>query len=113
MITEQDLLSAIKACEGDRNPNASTAMKLAAYYTIQDRLYGSGVSAPIDRGYSNAAPPDSGNGTIDYSSDTEFGAAVSGKPVDGVFGIMDDLMLILSTSQPRVFRRVIADIQDL
>ena len=38
MITEQDLLSAIAECQGERNPNANTCIKLAAYYTILDNI---------------------------------------------------------------------------
>ena len=34
MITEQDLLEAIAECQGQRNPNANTCIKLAAYYII-------------------------------------------------------------------------------
>ena len=38
MITEKDLLEAIAECQGERNPNANTCIKLAAYYTILDHL---------------------------------------------------------------------------
>ena len=40
MITEQDLREAIAECQGQRNPNANTCIKLAAFLTIQRELYG-------------------------------------------------------------------------
>ena len=40
MITEKDLQEAIAECIGQRNPNANTAIKLAAFYTIKRELYG-------------------------------------------------------------------------
>ena len=39
MITEQDLQAAIAECEGVRNPTSNTCLKLAAYYTIKDKMY--------------------------------------------------------------------------
>ena len=39
MITENDLQEAIAECEGVRNPTANTCLKLAAFYTIKDKLY--------------------------------------------------------------------------
>ena len=39
MITEKDLRAAIAECQGARNPNASTCIKLAAFYTILNNLY--------------------------------------------------------------------------
>ena len=38
MITEQDLREAIAECQGQRNPNANTCIKLAAYYTILQNM---------------------------------------------------------------------------
>lgn len=39
MITEQDLAEAIAECEGQRNPNANTCLKLAAFYIIRDKMF--------------------------------------------------------------------------
>ena len=39
MITEQDLRQAIAECQGERNPDARTCIKLAAYLTIKEHLY--------------------------------------------------------------------------
>ena len=40
MITEKDLQEAIAECEGQRNPNANTCIKLAAFYTIRQHMFG-------------------------------------------------------------------------
>ena len=40
MITEKDLQEAIAECQGQRNPNANTCIKLAAYLTIQKEMFG-------------------------------------------------------------------------
>ena len=39
MITEHDLQAAIAECQGKRNPDASTCIKLAAFYTIRNHLF--------------------------------------------------------------------------
>ena len=115
MITEQELKSAIKECEGQRSPNASTALKLAAFYTIKNELYPTKQeNAPvINTGYSFAPPSDPVDSTIDYNSGTEFGAAVNGQLTIPVMEIIDDLMTVLHSAQPRVYRRILEQIQDL
>lgn len=39
MITEHDLAEAIAECEGQRNPTANTCLRLAAFYTIRDKMF--------------------------------------------------------------------------
>lgn len=102
MITLQDLDTAIKACEGQQNPSANTALKLAAYYTIKNELYPTGQ--PDTRGYSYALPVTE---TIGYSSDTDFGQAVNGKDTTQVMAVIDDLMSVLQSAQPRLHRRIV------
>lgn len=114
MITLQDLESAIKECEGQRNPNSSTALKLAAYYTIKNELYPSTENPPmIPGGYSYAPPPVGESSVIDYDSDTDFGKAVEGKETTPVMAIMDDLMTLLQSAQPRLHRRIVREIENL
>ena len=114
MIRLEDLEEAIKECEGQRSPNANTALKLAAYYTIKNELYPSAEQPrTIDSGYSYAAPPVEERSTIDYDSDTEFGAVVNGKETTPVMAILDDLMTVLQSAQPRLHRRIIEKIAEL
>lgn len=100
MITENDLRQAIAECQGERNPNANTCIKLAAFYTIQDHMNG----VP-DSSASYAAPPESQPFEgITYYSKSDFSQAVRGKDVDSVLGIVDDLMSTLQAVCPRLYR---------
>lgn len=100
MITENDLRQAIAECQGERNPNANTCIKLAAYYTIQDHLFGK----PDIPGASYAEPPEivpcEG---ITYQSNSDFARAVSGKDADSVLAVVDDLMQALQALSPRLY----------
>ena len=116
MITREALEEAIKYCEGQQSPNAATAEKLAAYYTIRNELYPSKPEQPqmpIASGYSYAEPPVRERSTIDYASNTEFGEAVNGRELTPVLEIIDDLMSVLRTAQPRVARSIIENISNI
>ena len=100
MITETDLRQAIAECQGERNPNANTCIKLAAFYTIQDHMNG----VP-DSSVSYAAPPESQPFEgITYYSNSDVSQAVRGKDVDSILGIVDDLMSTLQAVCPRLYR---------
>lgn len=91
MITEQDLQEAIAECQGERNPNASTCIKLAAFLTIREHLYPEARETPIPT-YSYAPPPDAVETTVDYESDTEFGRAIHGRDPREIWPIIDELV---------------------
>ena len=55
MITEEELQEAIAECQGQRNPNANTCLKLASYLTILDHQK---AEEPHRTTYSFAPPPD-------------------------------------------------------
>ena len=107
MITEQDLQAAIAECLGERNPNANTCIKLAAFYTIQRQLYGNpeDLSAPEPPSYSfAAAPPEEVEKTIDYFSDTEFGRLIDGRRASEVWPVVDELVSeALRAINPRLY----------
>lgn len=98
MITIDDLKAAIAECEGERNPNANTCMKLSAYYTLLREKQGK----PDTSGYSSAPAP-SVPETVDYYSKTEFGRLVQDKPVKAVMSVIDELLSHLSAVQPRMY----------
>lgn len=101
MITVQDLEAAIAECQGQRNPNANTCIKLAAYYTILNQMQG---KEPQEiPAYSFAAEPVKG---VDYSSDTEFYDRIAQKPPEEVYAIMDELMTALQVVNPRLYNSV-------
>ena len=103
MITEQELHEAIAECQGQRNPNANTCMKLASFYTILDHMYKKTAEDPIEPTYSFANETEN---TITYQSGTEFADAVYGRDVDEIMSIVDELMSTLSVINPPLYRSV-------
>lgn len=101
MITEHDLQEAILECQGQRNPTSSTCLKLAALYTIRDKMYPEEQSAAITPdvkiplqtySYANAA-----------NSDSEFMQAVADIDDERLMSIMDELMTTLKAVVPRLY----------
>ena len=108
MITVDELKAAIAECQGERNPNANTCIKLAAYYTILNELQ----AKPDIIGYSSAPAP-SVSETVDYYSETEFGQLVQNKPIKDVMVVMDELISVISAIQPRLYNGVIRKLNDI
>lgn len=104
MITEKDLLEAIAECQGERNPNANTCIKLAAFYTIREHLFPQEHVENVET-YSYASEP--AETVIEYDSGTEFSQAVNGLAVDEVLEVMDDLMSTLQVLNPRLYASVL------
>ena len=100
MITEKDLLEAIAECQGERNPNANTCIKLAAYYTILNEIKKD--DEPYIQSYSYE--PDD---RIQYESGTEFAQVVNGHKADEVMAVMDELMTALKVINPRMYAGVL------
>lgn len=109
MITKHDLEEAIAECQGQRNPNASTCLKLAAFYTIRKELFGEEKEAEQPM-YSYAPEPVE---TIQSYGDSEFLEAVNGKNVDDVMPVMDELMDAMKVLQPRIYDSVMRRIGNL
>ena len=107
MITEQDLQEAIAECQGQRNPNANTAIKLAAFYTIRRELFGEEKDAGPLPGYSYAAQPETASESkIQNDSDSEFARLIDGRPQKEVWPLMDEMMDTIHAIHPRLYRAV-------
>lgn len=104
-----DLKEAIAECEGTRNPNASTCIKLAAYYTILNNLYGDQAEEFPSPNYSFAAEPAIG---LKYSN-SEFSQQVIDKGIEKVFPLLDELMDTLMVVNPRLYNSVIMKISEI
>ena len=102
MITEHELLEAIAECQGQRNPNSSTCIKLASFYTILDHMREEPSSSEMPN-YSFANETEN---TIHYQSGTEFAEAIYGRDVDEIMSIVDELMSTLSVINPPLYRSV-------
>lgn len=107
MIREEDLQEAIAECQGQRNPNANTAIKLAAFYTIRRELFGEGKDAWPLPGYSYAAQPETASEPmIQNDSDSEFARLIDGRPQKEIWPLMDEMMDTIHAIHPRLYRAV-------
>ena len=104
MITQQDLKQAISECQGERNPNANTCIKLAAFLTIQRELFGEEKQAEQFPAYSFAPAPI--RNIIELDSESEFARAVDGRDQEDVLPVIDELMETLQIIQPRLYNAV-------
>lgn len=100
MITEQDLKEAIAECEGQKNPSTNTCLKLAAFYTIQDKMFPQNTE-PVFYSMQKEAVPMAEK--IRYTSDTEFGQLIAGMNTDDIMPIMDELMSTLNVLMPKLY----------
>lgn len=97
MITEKDLQEAIAECQGQRNPNASTAIKLAAFLTIQREMFG--YSPPPETPISRA----SGAVTVGEYGNSEFLQAVADMTPADAWAVVDEFMDTIKMINPRVY----------
>ena len=109
MITEKDLHEAIAECQGERNPNANTCIKLASYYTIlsnmKDRSETTEKTFPVQYSYDLPDPV--------YTSGTEFGRLAETKDVMSVMKLMDELMETIRLMYPRLYDATMAKMTTL
>ncbi len=113
MITENDLRAAIAECQGERNPNANTCMKLAAYYTILNNLYPETDKIEMPSYSASPAPASPVKETADYYSDTEFAAAIEGKNTASVWQVVDELMSVLQAIKPGLYEGVLRKLREI
>lgn len=107
MITEKDLQEAIAECQGQRNPNASTCIKLAAFYTIRKELFGEGKEAVAIPGYSFLPDPQStAEPLIRNDSDSDFARAIDGRRQEEIWPLMDEMMDTIHAIHPRLYSAV-------
>ena len=108
MITIKDLQEAIAECKGERDPNANTCIKLAAYYTIMEHMQDNSMSA---QKYSFAAgPPPSA--VVDYQGTSEFAECARGMPLNDFMAVMDELMSTLQILNPKLYNSVIRRVSE-
>ena len=100
MIKESDLMEAIAECQGERNPNANTCIKLAAYYTILNNLR-KGEEKEIEEtrhiSYSYDDKPSV------YTSESEFGKILPKLDLMDAMRVIDELMETLRIIHPALY----------
>lgn len=112
MITKQDLLEAIAECQGIRSPNANTAIKLAAFYTILDHLDDGTSAGNINeqnsfKGYSMSAP----EAIVQFDGESEFAQTINGRDQSEVWPVMDELMSTIKIMNERLYNGVMRKLQ--
>ena len=107
MITRNDLDSAIAECQGKRNPDANTCIKLAAFYTIRKEMFGE--EKEVEHSYAPAPV----RNMIELDSDSEFARAVSGMDQDELLPVIDELMKTLQILQPRLYSAVMMKLSEI
>ena len=135
MITLHDLDEAIAECQGERNPNANTCIKLAAYYTIRNEMFGgsseapesptqgadvrqgintrSGYSGDTDRSRQSEQAETQSERFIEYNSGSEFSETIDGMDALEVWPIIDELMTVLQATNIRLYNGVMRKIEQL
>ena len=99
MITRADLDNAIAECQGRRKPDSATCIKLAAFYTIKQAMFGE------EQGYSFAPAPEN---IVEINSGSEFANIVNGRKQNDVWPVIDELMTTLQIIQPRLYETVMS-----
>ena len=103
MISLQDLEAAIAECQGVPNPKANTCIKLAAFLTIKEALYGEHDKQDIPNFSYSAVPAEQ---VISYNSGTEFSDKINGKPVEEVIALFDEVMDTLQALKPPLYASI-------
>ena len=103
MITKEDIEKAIAECQGVRNPNARTCIKLAAFLTIREYMFDDlgGES------YENQSD------TISVESNSEFFKVIDGKSQTDVFAVLNDAMESVKYFNPKLHSDIIRRLSEL
>ncbi len=102
MVTERELLDAIRECESAPSSYRSCE-RLAVFYSLYDRLYGSAAEAPKK----HAKTAD-----IRSVSDSEFMRLIAGKDWTDLLLILDELMDSVKILQPRLYDTVMRKLRE-
>ena len=105
MITERELLRAIDECQQEPITSSKRGT-LADLFIIYDHLFG----MPMNAGYSYENKVEN---IIEVNGDTEFLEIVNGRDTEKVMAIIDELMSVTKTLQPRIYDQVLKKITDL
>lgn len=117
MIREDDLREAIAEMQGQKNPNAQTCIKLAAYYTVLDHITGkdqvtnregSGNDPGPIPVYRELSSYSAGGSAIEYQGESEFAKTINGRDPSEVWPVIDELMTTIQVIHPRLYTGVMA-----
>lgn len=106
MITEKELIDAIRQCEKEPVTQSKIA-RLADFYIVYDHLFGDPYGGDY---YSAAKPPET---TLTTNRGTEFLAAVDGKDAEKVWAIINELVDVVRALHPRVYDGVLEKLNNI
>lgn len=101
MIREEDVREAIAEMQGQKNPNANTCIKLAAYYIIQDHLKKPEQTQPTYSEMNSYYNKESN--VVEYQGDSEFAKAINGRTPDKIWPVVDELITTIQVIHPRLY----------
>lgn len=110
LITEQDLKEAIAECQGVRNPDANTCIKLASFLIIQREMFGNKVEEEHQYSFASV-PTEQVETVIDYESDTEFSQAIHNKDAWSMWEIVDEAMSAIQVLNPQLYKSIMRKIE--
>ena len=110
MITERDLQEAILECQGKRNPTSADCMKLAAFLTIQREMFGGSDNDPVELPPASYAAPEPTD-KVSFDSGSEFSDAIRDMDINDVLDVIDELMSVLQTINPRLYNGVLRKLE--
>ena len=111
MITLDDLETAIAHCQGEPAPDARTCIKLAAYYTIREAMYGPRPDeAPEYAPQYSYDPAPAQETLVNYPGSTPFAKAINGLPAVAAWDVMAELMNVLGATNQRLYDGVIREL---
>ncbi len=113
MITKEELQEGIDLCKVGE-PTPEKMIRLGAYYTVYDHLFGDNKSASMPAYSTAPAPePQMQAETIDTSGNSDFLWAVRGKDAAKVMGIMNELMEAVQLVLPRMYDSVMRRLSEI
>ena len=107
MISRIEIEKAIEECQGNRNPDANTCMKLAAYYVILDHI------GAYSRNLSQMSYASEPVEKVMYNSNSEFSEVIQGMDMYEVIAVMDDLMEAVQSLVPKLYTATIDKLRAL
>lgn len=111
LITEHDLEEAIAECQGRRDPDAQTCIMLAAFYTIKNELFPKRREFTEIPQYSLAPPvTETAETVVNYDGGSEFARVINGRRTADVWAVIDELMGILDTINPKLYKATIHEL---
>lgn len=106
MITENELLEAIRECESSPS-SYQKCEKLAVFYYLHDKMFGDPEEKPAATQEQIAGFPPQAE-----KSGSEFMRAISGKDWTSLLAILDELMDTIKILQPRLYDAVMRKLQE-